>query len=233
MKSTLLAAARAATDLLFPSRCVHCSSDGSLFCAECEAASTKPAVGRTCRRCALPSNTDTCEVCFNDPPPLDRAIAVFTYGDEVSDAVTALKYRDIRALAPRLGALMAESLAPSLRDSVDALVPVPLSRSRTRSRGYNQAELLAKTIGRSCEIEVRADLLTRTEDGPPQARASSIEERASNVRDAFEARDEAANLRLLLIDDVMTTGSTLNACARSLKKAGATWVGGLVLAREL
>lgn len=233
VKTTLISAVRTATNLLFPPRCVHCGADGSLFCDTCEAVSTRLRPVETCRTCALPSPTSTCEICFAEPPALNRAVAVFTYQPEIRDAITALKYKDIRTIASRLGTLMAEALPDPSRTQIDALLPVPVSRSRMRSRGYNQSELLARGIAAIKNIEIRSDLLVRNVDRGPQARAGSIEERAENVTDAFSVNGNVDGLRIMLIDDVMTTGATLNSCAKALKYSGASWVGSLVLAREL
>ena len=159
---------------------------------------------------------------------------MFTYEPAIRDAVTALKYRDIRVLGPVLGDLMADALPGDvIEEPLDALVPVPISRNRIRSRGYNQSELLAKAISERTHIPVANDLVARRGDSQPQANAQSIEERRSNVQGAFAVTGAVQEKRVLLIDDVMTTGSTLNACARELTDAGVPWVGSLVLAREL
>jgi ComF family protein len=167
------------------------------------------------------------------PPALDRVVAVFNYEGPVRGAVYSLKYDDLRAIAPRLAGLMADALPRSVAEGADALVPVPVSGKRLRSRGYNQSALLARHISRETGTLVMEALLRRVKDTPPQARAESEAERRQNVIGAFEASGQAAGMRVLLIDDVMTTGSTLNACAATLKNAGAKWVGALVLAREL
>ena len=233
MKTTITTALRAAADLLFPPRCVHCGAEGSTFCDRCIASSTALQASETCRTCALPSPTSTCEICFRQRPALDRAIAAYTYQPEIRSAIAALKYEDVRSIAPRLADLMVEALPRSLQESVDAIVAVPITAARLRSRGYNQSELLARRISDATGIPVRDDMLTRVGDEPPQARAASIDERAVNVRDAFVASEVSEGHQVLLIDDVMTTGATLNACARALKNAGASRVGALVLAREL
>ncbi len=181
----------------------------------------------------MPSATSVCEACFAVPRSLDRAIAVFTYEPAMRDAITALKYRDIRAIGPRLGALAASGLPASVAEKADAIVPVPLSNGRLRSRGYNQSELLARGVHEATGIQMRPDLLRRIRDGQAQAKSASIEERLANVRDTFESHGNASGLNVLLIDDVMTTGSTLNACASTLKSAGASSVTALALCREL
>ena len=233
VKSTLTTAIRSAIDLLFPLRCVHCGTDGDLFCSSCESASPRLTIQETCRTCALPSAPSVCESCFANPPALSRAIALFTYDDQMRDAVAALKYKDIRALAPRLGDILADGLPAPVVNPIDAVVPVPLGRSRLLSRGYNQAELLARQISKQTAIAHRPDLLHRTHENGTQARSMTIDERADNVRDAFQSATDVAGMNVLLVDDVMTTGATLNACARALKSAGASSVAALVLAREL
>jgi ComF family protein len=128
---------------------------------------------------------------------------------------------------------MAAALPRSVAEGTDAIVPVPVSGKRLRSRGYNQSALLARHIARETGIPVMETLLRRVKETPPQARAESEAERRQNVIGAFAASGQAAGMRVLLVDDVMTTGSTLNACAATLKNAGAKWAGALVLAREL
>ena len=246
MKLALRSAIRLTADLLFPPRCVHCGSDGNLFCQACESESTRLRPGEVCRRCALPfgqagqaarAAQGTCEACFLDPPALDRAIAAYAFDHAVPDAITAFKYNDIRALATRLGRLLAEALPDPARGSVDVLVPVPMSRSRLRVRGYNQSELLARQVSHIASLPLETGLLVRRRDSGPQDNAQSHSERAANMAGAFEVAGGApggvSGRRVLLIDDVMTTGATLNACARALKESGAEWVGALTLAREL
>ena len=116
----------------------------------------------------------------------------------------------------------------------DTVVPVPLHRERHRERGYNQAELLAHRVGKRLGITIRCDLLIRTKPRPPRLLLSRSE-RWKCVRGAYDTRDgrRVDNTRVLLIDDVMTTGATLDACARALKKAGAESVMGLTVARMI
>ena len=112
-------------------------------------------------------------------------------------------------------------------------MPVPLHPRRLRSRGYNQALLLARELGKINGLEVNDRLLLRINDNPPQVETTSLEQRRLNVADSFECRGDAAGARIILIDDVATTGSTLSACSEALKRAGATSVWGLTLARQV
>ena len=112
------------------------------------------------------------------------------------------------------------------------IVPVPLHRRRLRSRGYNQAELLARPVADRLGARISTNLLTRVTDSPPQAQAKNEAARSAGVRNAFAASDEVRGKRVLLIDDVATTCSTLHACGRALYRAGAKSVRAAVLARE-
>jgi ComF family protein len=116
----------------------------------------------------------------------------------------------------------------------EVLVPVPLHQKRLRERGYNQSSLLAKELGKLNNLPVMDDCLVRQRYAPPQARTSIVEERRGNVEDAFACRDRRLQgKQVLLIDDVSTSGATLDACAAALKAGGATSVWGLALAREI
>lgn len=232
MKSLLSSFARSAASLLFPPNCVHCGRNESLFCQSCEDASTRLYAEKSCRTCALPAAAGRCDACLTNRPPLDRVFAAFSYEDRIRDAVHALKYDDIRAIAPRLGGMLADRVAPD-HLQVDAIVPVPLHPRRLRSRGCSQSALLAKELANRTGLPLRDDLLARTADTPPSAQAANERSRRQNVVNAFRASPEAAGKRILLVDDVMTTGSTLAACASALKKAGAPKVSAAVLAREL
>ncbi len=116
----------------------------------------------------------------------------------------------------------------------EVLVPVPLHRKRVRERGYNQSRLLAKELGKLTSLPVVGDCLIRQQHAPPQAKTPTVDERRSNVANAFTCRDyKLQGKQVLLIDDVSTSGATLDACAAALKAAGATSVWALVLAREI
>ena len=223
---------RGALDLLFPSRCAGCGRAGELLCSTC-LESAQRLDSRVCRRCATPTHGGTlCGACAAAPPPLYRMIAAFTYESAIRRAIHSFKYEDVRALAPVLADALASD--PRLRRlEADALAPVPLHERRLHERGYNQAELLAREIAARTGLPMRTDLVQRTGGGPSQVETADYRVRRANVEDAFEATESARGLRLMLVDDVATTGSTLNACARVLLKAGARRVGAIVLAKDL
>ena len=228
LPSILQRGAAALLDLVFPPRCVTCGKEGSFLCESCLA--TAPAmVEPYCHRCARPLHVaGLCETCRQEPNSLDGILSAFAMGESVSQGVYALKYRNLRALAPVMGDLMAAYLQ-RVGLEVDVLAPVPLHPRRLRQRGYNQAELLARAVGRSLDVSVIPSALVRVRHGQPQIRALSREERKANVADAFRSQTLFDGQRVLLVDDVCTTGATLEACASAVRQAGAAEVWGVTL----
>jgi ComF family protein len=214
-------------DLVLPPRCAGCGERESWLCPSC--ASGLPRVdGPRCRVCAagLTADVSLCPDCYRDPPPLERVVAAFRHEGLARRLVLDLKYRRHRHLAGPLGALLAAA-APT---GVDAVVPVPLHPLRRRERGFNQSELLALEVGRRLDRPLAADALRRTRDTPRQT-GLSPRERLANVRGAFAAGARLDGRRLLLVDDVCTTGATLYACAGALRRAGASAVVAAVVTR--
>ena len=201
-------------DLVFTPRCVECGEEGAYMCPACLAA-VEPEPS------AFEIGAGAAAI---------EARAVYRFEGAARKAVHQLKYQGVTALAPALGRLMAARLPQPSAPMV--IAPVPLHRSRLRERGYNQAELLAKEVGRRTGALVTTRLLSRTQAAPPQAQAKSVDARLAAVRGAFQAAPEAAGADVLLIDDVCTTGSTLAACADALLRAGASRVAALTFAHE-
>lgn len=172
-----------------------------------------------------------CRLCRANFYAFDRARSFAVYDRALSEAVLLLKYEEVTSLADWFGARLAE-IARAAEWHADVVVPVPLHRDRRRERGYNQAELIAKSVARRLKLPIRANLLIRTKPRPPQLVLSRAEHWQS-VRGAYAARPgmKIDNLRVLLLDDVLTTGATLDACSRALKKAGASVVFGLTVGR--
>jgi len=165
------------------------------------------------------------------PPWYSRARSWGAYDGGLREAVHALKFGGRLGLAHPLGALMAgvASADPVLRD-VQAIVPVPLHPRRLRQRGFNQAEALARVVGRLLGVRVASGVLRRMRHTPPQTELSAAE-RAANILGAFTVAGSTVWERALLVDDVMSTGSTASECARVLKQAGVGDVAVLTLAR--
>ena len=168
----------------------------------------------------------TCPRCRRRRPVITRARAVGDYQGTLRHVIHALKYGHRRTVAPRLAALMASRCADVL-DGADAVVPVPLHWRRRRSRGFNQAELLARRLGPPWLRAVRRRRATPSQTDLPAAR------RHANVRDAFAMRrgSDVRGLVVVLVDDVSTTGATLDACARVLLDAGPREVRAVTAAR--
>ena len=225
--------ASASLDLLFPPRCVGCDKEGQLLCPSCRDALPYLPIPH-CLRCAQPIDYgDTCQQCLDTPLAIDGIYAPLLMEGAVREAVHRLKYSNHRALAPLLGGILAESLR-SRQVPATVLVPVPLHSRRERQRGYNQAYLRAREAAKRLGIPVAPRGLVRLENTPPQARSIGAEERRANVLGAFRCPrpDVVDGMAVVVVDDVCTTGATLEACAVALREAGAASVWGVALARE-
>ena len=222
-----------ALGLLFPLHCLGCQRDGRLLCPSCIGAlpNLEPPYCRVCAQPGFPGRLGLCRWCSATPPAVDGIRSPFLMEGTVQEAVHRLKYSGLRALAPELGGLLTQYLE-SHPLPVEMIVPVPLHARRLRSRGYNQAALLARELGKRSGLPVNTGLLIRTINTPQQVGTADREQRRSNVSGSFQCVGRADGLSVLLVDDVATTGSTLSACASALKDAGAAKVWGLTLARE-
>jgi len=220
-------------DFLFPRWCVGCGREGEFICPSCRR-SLPRVMPPLCPRCGKPRPSGTlCPTCVSWQAEIDGIRSPFRFDGVMRQAIHQLKYRNLRALAEPLAKLLNDYLATNPIPG-EVLVPVPLHQKRLRERGYNQSRLLAKELGKLTNLPVVDDCLIRQRHAPPQARSSTVEERRSNVAGAFVCRDHRLqNKQVLLIDDVSTSGTTLDAGATALKATGATSVWGLVLAREI
>jgi ComF family protein len=214
---------------------------GAWLCADCLDA-IEAIVPPVCQHCGLPlsdSQIDrratVCPRCQISPIQLDGLRAYAFHGGPLRKAIHQFKYEDLRGLASLLGQLMADGwnrLAP--RDvSLDAIVPVPLHRSRQRERGYNQSALLARELGHCLQLPVIEDAVVRSRATAPQVDLGAQARRA-NVRNAFRCQgNNLAGKRVLLVDDVCTSGATLESTCLALRGAGVSsvWACTLVRAR--
>lgn len=221
----------ALADLFFPQRCVGCEQRASdLLCLQCFEA--LPHVGRpVCARCGTPTAFETfvCDACKSVDFGFESARAPLRYEGVGEEIVHALKYRGFTRVVERLAApLMLGVLDRGER--FDAVVPVPLHRSRLRRRGFNQAELLARGVAARLNAPVSDTLrsVRRTRD---QVELSAAERRA-NVEGAFAVRERVRG-RILLVDDVFTTGATASECAETLLRGGAEEVHAVSLCRTV
>ena len=149
----------------------------------------------------------------------------------VREAIHSFKYRNVFAAKGELATLLAGYLDYRPLPG-DVIVPVPLHPRRLRSRGYNQASLLSRELGKLIGLPVNESLIARVQDAHSQARSASRQERQENVSDSFVSIGDARGLSAILVDDVVTTGATMSACAAALKAGGAEAVFGLALSRE-
>lgn len=229
-------------DLVFPPRCPSCrnsvAADGN-FCADCFA-KLRQIEAPLCHCCGIPfvvaiEGEMRCPECLDVPPQFSMARAALVYDAISAPLVSALKFHDQWAGLNRYVQLMLRAGQP-LFAGVDVLVPVPLHWRRLWHRKFNQSALLAYGLAREMKLECAPELLRRVIYTKPQMRLKR-DERLRNVKRAFEVPKNAAALlqrkTVLLIDDVVTTGATADACARALKKAGAKEVRVLALARTV
>ena len=231
-------AARLVLDALLPPQCLAChavvDTPGNL-CADCFSRFTFITAPQ-CERCGLPLDTPViedlvCGACLKDPPAFERARAAFVYDAASRPLVLKLKNGDRTDAAVHLARWLQRAGA-DLVARCDVIVPVPLHRWRLLMRTYNQAALLANKLGKLVDKPVVPDALTRIKRTPIQGGLDRAARRR-NVAKAFAVNrlTSIERRRVLLIDDVLTTGATANACAQTLLKAGAAAVDVLVLAR--
>ena len=219
----------ALADLFFPQRCVGCERRArDLLCRACFEA--LPRIGRpTCARCGMPTAFETlvCDECKNVDFGFESARAPLRYEGVGKEIVHSLKYRGYTTVVERLAAPLMLGVLDG-GDRFDGVIPVPLHRSRLRKRGFNQAEVLARGVAKEINAPVSDTLqvVRRTRD---QVELSAAERRA-NVEGAYSARGRVRG-RILLIDDVFTTGATMSACSEILLRAGAGEVHALSLCR--
>jgi ComF family protein len=215
-------ASRVAFDLLFPPRCALCGSGGILLCDPC--AATLPAAdGERCERCWMPvSRATICRHCYHEPPAFVSIRSAFVMDGPARRLAHELKYEGLTSLAEPMAALMAE--CSDVAES-DVVVPVPLHRARERARGYNQAAELARHLASAVQLPYDGRAARRVRDTAALARTMHRDERRAIVAGAFAADGRRINgRRVLLVDDVVTTGATLDACAGALRAAGASAV---------
>jgi ComF family protein len=224
---------RAALDLFFPQKCIGCGEEGAVICPQCRKYLAK-IVPPICPICGKPQiNGIICPVCLKWHHHIDGIRSPYRFEATIRETIHQLKYKNIRCLAEPLAVLLFNYLKRNPLD-FDVIVPVPLHHKRLRERGYNQSDLLAQELSKLTYVPVVNDSLKRSKYLLPQAKTRSVEERRKNVELAFNCvNSKLVNSKVLLIDDVSTSGATLEACARALKATGAASVWAIVLAREL
>lgn len=227
-------------DLIYPPRCVSCRTPllgfrQNLLCDNCYAGLAR-IDENSCRFCGsiigkYAKRRNECDVCRNQKRHYTRVIAAVEYNDIAQHIIHAYKFYNQKNLAP----LMAKEILSRLyqeysKVNFDYIIPVPLHKKKLLKRGYNQSTLLARYISDNLKITFSDDILLRTRNTSPQSLLDS-RKRETNIIDAFTATRELAGKKILLIDDVLTTGCTASECAGSLRRAGASRVYVCVFAR--
>lgn len=219
---------------LFPGNCLLCAARtpaGQPLCAGCAAA--LPRITAACPRCAASltdAGTTACGACQQHRLHFDTTQALFRYQPPIDRLIQNLKYHRQLSLARVLGNLLAEHLQACAVPRPDMLVPVPLHRTRLRERGSNQSLELARVVARRFDLPLTTHAVRRVRATPPQTTLTS-NERRRNVRNAFHTTVDFSGKTVAIVDDVMTSGHTVNALARCLRRAGATNVAVWVAAR--
>lgn len=217
-------------DKLLPQSCLLCGADSpATLCPDCCGDLPRLPQER-CPHCAEPTaRGERCGRCLVHPPHFDAAHAVFRYDFPVDRLIHALKYGHQLALAGWFGRQMGAGLDAC---EADCLLPLPLHPERLQERGFNQAAEIARSMASACSLPLARPALSRRRPTASQAELP-LEERASNVRGAFECAADLAGRRILLVDDVMTSGATMDEAARTLKLHGAARVEVAIVARAL
>lgn len=210
-----------------PETCFLCDRDGNWLCGSCHA-ELPWATARCCPRCALPGPSDmSCGACLKHPAAFDLTHAALRFAYPIDSVVHAFKYRHALGLARPLARVLQQALPE--RPAVDALLAMPLSAARLRERGYNQAHELARILASDYHLPLLTRNVGRADRALHQA-ALPLSERARNVRGVFSVTGPLPP-RIAVVDDVMTSGSSLDELARTLKLAGAIYIEAWVLAR--
>lgn len=214
--------------VLYPARCPVCGripeGAGRKICVKCDE-QLKPLRGSRCFKCSKPLHSEQreyCGDCSSARHAFKQGIAVYPYDKVLKKSIYQIKYYNKREYIPFFAERAAKETAAVIkRWSPDFMVPIPLHKKKQRIRGFNQAELLARGIGEKLGIQVRNDLLVRIVNTVPQ-KELTLKERQNNLKKAFKIVGNDVKLKkVLLVDDIYTTGSTIDAAAQALLDAGA------------
>lgn len=225
-------------DIIIPPVCLSCKDvvqEQGQICAECW--QNIPLISKhKCNKCGLPFEFDMgkgakCQQCSSSKPKFKKVLAVCKHEGTARKLAVNLKFNDRTHLAPYIASMMV-SMGRELLEKTDIIIPVPLHSRRRLFRKYNQSALLGQQIAKQSGVDYSPFVMKRVRSTTPQTRLSK-KDREKNVKDAFSVTNKLAveGKRILLIDDVMTTGATINECTAALKEAGVKHVNGLVFSR--
>lgn len=207
-------------ELIFPNKCIVCGKiiefgRKNFLCAECKDL-FKFIDDKRCEKCSRPiENGELCSMCMQKNYCFDKNYSLLVYDELMHDLIVQFKFKNHPAIGRGLGKIMAQKFDMN----ADFIIPVPIHKMRRRNRGFNQAEILAKEISKRTGIPLRLDILKRIKNTRAQWRLNP-HERANNLKGAFASKNVDGK-KIILIDDIFTTGSTINECAQVLKTAGA------------
>ncbi len=231
-------------DILFPVKCISCGKEGVFICKKCLETIPKNSfqICPVCEKTIMP-NGDICRLCKeNSDSPLNRLFVVSDYQNKLlARAIHSFKYNFVSELSEPLGELMVRTMSHLSSFPIpEIIIPIPLHRRRLRWRGFNQSELLSNVIAKNLlpgmEIEVLTDAIERKRFTKSQMKVKDHEARQRNMEDCFVANTDfykkIKTKRILLVDDVCTTGSTIGECAKELRKLHPKSISAVVLARQ-
>jgi len=212
-------------NLLLPNQCILCqaNSERSLsLCLDCE--KELPWNDKACPRCGkgiTSIDQSLCGICLSHPPPYHGCIAAFRYQAPISDWISGMKFHDKWHYSQILGKLFAKTLQRTLekKDYPELIIPVPLHQKRLRKRGFNQALEIAKPIAKLLNIPIDIKSIQRIKNTQPQSELSA-KDRCSNIRNAFKINTKIKASHIAIVDDVITTGNTINEFTNIVKKNG-------------
>jgi ComF family protein len=222
--------------LIFPPRCEVCQQlQKPVICNDC-LSRFKPITAPYCNICAKPldplaTGGNVCADCKENLPAFHNCRCAGYYKDELRHAIHLMKYEGVRAIAPKLAAFAADNIDYT-GITIDTIIPVPLHPDRLRMRGFNQSALIADELGELLNIYVDHEAMTRVVNTTPQMQLPA-KERKNNIKGAFKVDKIIAGEDICILDDVFTTGSTLNECAATAIKAGVKTVSVITVARAV
>jgi ComF family protein len=246
LKNNHLSKIRILADAIFKQNCLLCDgkidghntkdANNHVVCNACQ--NELPWQPNTsCPQCGLASDGNVCGSCLSNPPDFDKTHAVFLYDYPIDAMMVRYKYGNMMHLSHLFGQFLSDKLALSLAlNQIDLIIPMPMHPQRLKERGFNQAHEIAKVITKQCSDKFDYKSVARIKLTPPQA-SLPLKDRVKNIKGAFQVNTDKLNLiqgkRIAIVDDVMTTGASLNELAKTLKKTGASHVECWVIARTL
>lgn len=239
LKNNHLSKFRFLADTIFKQNCLLCediltakTSNSKDICAAClNDLPWHP--NSACPQCGLESDGHICGSCLSHPPNFDATHAVFLYAYPVDAMMVRYKYGNMMQLSHTFGQFLRDKTLLSLAENpIDFIIPMPMHPARLKERGFNQAHEIAKVLTKDCREKLDFKSAERIKLTPPQA-SLPLKERVKNIKGAFSVNTDLSGKRIAIVDDVMTTGASLNELAKTLKKAGAAHVECWVIVRTL